>query len=529
MKIERCLISVYNKRSMIAFARELVDLGIELIASGGTGKALTENGIPFKSVESIINMPHLIGGRVKTLHPHIHAGILARRSIQKDMDELNAYGILPIDMVVCSLYPFERKVRRSDYPLKDAVEWIDVGGPTMIRAAAKNVESVTVVVDSRDYSRVIDQLKENNNWVTDEMRIILAQKAFALTCEYDALIQNYFYNQMPRKRQFPRMKYVVLERKEQLRYGENPHQEAARYDDLLEPSVDFKLHQGKEISFNNMSDAASALRITTFPYEGRKVACVIKHQTPCGIAWGDNGADVYVRARDADAQSAFGGIVGVNFVVDDKVALELINTFLEVVLAPEYTPEALRILAKKPNMRVMEIEKNTFPDRVGYTGRGRPKVLPDDRVHIYETEFGYLMQENDRVVARHTDVILQSGEAIPDGFKQDIDFGLKIIRFLKSNAVLLVKNGVMIAFGAGQTDRVGAVKQCLAKAGDNAKGAVLISDAFFPFHDSIELAHKAEVGIIISPAGSRNDKKVAERARELGVLFAHAPYRHFYH
>jgi len=511
---------------MLGFAKSLAELGVEIVASGGTGKVLREKGIPFVSVESITGFPHLLGGRVKTLHPAVHAAILARRDNPKDMSELEAHGIKPIDMVICTLYPFERKVKRADMPIGEAAEWIDVGGPTMIRAAAKNLESVAVVVDPRDYPRVLDHIKSNGGSLTEEMRVILAQKAFSLTCALDARIQHYLFGKLPRQRQFARNRFIVLERKEQLRYGENPHQEAARYEDMLEMPVEFTLHQGKELSFNNIRDAASAFRIASFPYEGKKVACVIKHQTPCGIAWGDDGAQTCIRAREADARSAFGGIVGMNFIVDDEVALELINTFLEVVLAPEYTPEALRILAKKPNMRVLEVDRGAFPDR---PGRGRPRILPDMRTLLYETEFGYLVQENDRNVAQHGDLKVVSGEGVPEEFRDDIDFGLKIIRFLKSNTVLLVKDGVMISFGAGQTDRVGAVAQCLDKAGDNARDAVMISDAFFPFHDSIVLAAKAGVGFVVAPGGSRNDRKVTDRARKLGLRFAHTPYRHFYH
>lgn len=526
MKVERCLISVYHKRSMLGFAKDLTNLGIEIVASGGTGKALDESGIPFVSVESLTGFPQLFGGRVKTLHPAIHAAILARRSNKSDMEDLKKLGVKPIDMVLCTLYPFERKVKRPDMPLGEAVEWIDIGGPAMIRAAAKNFESVAAVVDPRDYPRVAEHLKTNDCEITEEMRVILAQKAFALTCEYDARIQQYLFGRLPRQRQFSRTKFLVLERKEQLRYGENPHQEAARYEDALYPHTPFKIHQGKELSFNNIRDAASAYRIASFPYEGKKVACVLKHASPCGIAWGEDGCETYKRARDADAQSAFGGIVGLNYIVDDSVALELINTFLEVVLAPEYTPEAMRILAKKPNMRVLEIDRSSFPDR---PGRGRPRILPDMRSLLYETEFGYLMQENDRMVAQGGDLTLHFEGGIPEHLKSDVDFGLKIIRFLKSNSVLLVKDGVMISFGAGQTDRVGAVQICLEKAGASAKGAVMVSDGFFPFHDSIELAAKAGVEVVIAPGGSKNDRKVIERSKAMGVKFAHTPYRHFNH
>lgn len=526
MKVERCLISVYHKRSMLGFAKELSGLGIEIVASGGTGKALAEAGIPYVSLESITGFPQLLGGRVKTLHPAIHAAILARRSNSSDMADLKKLGVKPIDLVICTLYPFERKVKRTDFPLQEAVEWIDIGGPTMIRAAAKNLESVAVVVDPRDYPRVTEHLKANDSDISEEMRIILAQKAFSLTCEYDARIQQYLFGRLPRQRQFSRTRFIVLDRKEQLRYGENPHQEAARYEDVLGAQVPFTIHQGKELSFNNIRDAASAFRIASFPYEGKKLACVLKHASPCGIAWGENGCETYKRARDADAQSAFGGIVGLNYIVDDSVALELINTFLEVVLAPEYTPEAMRILAKKPNMRVLEIDRSAFPDR---PGRGRPRILPDMRSLLYETEFGYLLQENDRMVAQAGDLTLHFEGGIPEELKSDVDFGLKVIRFLKSNSVLLIKDGVMISFGAGQTDRVGAVKICLEKAGAEAKGAVLVSDGFFPFHDSIELSAKAGVALIVAPGGSKNDRKVIERAKEMGAKFAHTPYRHFNH
>jgi phosphoribosylaminoimidazolecarboxamide formyltransferase/IMP cyclohydrolase len=511
---------------MLAFVKGLSEMGIEIIASGGTAKALEDEKIKVKKLETITGFSNILGGRVKTLHPAVHAGILARRDNPQDMADLESLGMPPIDLVVCTLYPFERKVKRPDFPISDAVEWIDIGGPAMIRAAAKNLAHVAVVVDPRDYPRLLEHLKKENLEVSEEFRVILAQKAFALTCEYDARIQNFLFNKLPRQRQFARRKFYVLERKSHLRYGENPHQEAALYEDLLNPPVSFLTHQGKELSFNNIRDASAAFKIASFPYEGRRVACIVKHQTPCGIAWAENGLDAYVKAREADPQSAFGGVVGLNFTVDDSVAMELINTYLEVVLAPEYTPEALRLLAKKPNVRVLEVDRAAFPDR---PGRGRPRVLPDSQTLTYETDFGYLLQENDRMVAQASDLILQSGENIPDGLVEDINFGLKIIRFLRSNAVLLVKDGVMIAFGAGQTDRVGAVSQCLRKAAEKARGAVLVSDAFFPFHDSIEFAAMAGVGIVVAPGGSKNDRKVIERAQELGVRFAHTPYRHFWH
>ena len=526
MKVRRCLVSVYHKRSMLGFVKGLADLGVEIIASGGTAAAIEQAGFAVKKLQDITGFPQILGGRVKTLHPAVHAAILARRDNPGDMADLEKLGIEPIDMVVCTLYPFERKVKSAETPIDEAVEWIDIGGPAMIRAAGKNLKYVTVVVDPRDYPRVLDHLNKNSCSVTDEFRIILAQKAFEQTCEYDARIQNYFFSYLPRQRQFARTVFCILERKSQLRYGENPHQEAALYENILSPTIPFTKHQGKELSFNNLRDASAALRIARFPYEGKKVACVIKHQTPCGIAGGESSLGAYTGARDADPQSAFGGVVGVNFMVDDSVAIEIINTYLEVVLAPGYTPEALRHLAKKPNVRVLEVDKSAFPDR---PGRGRPRVLPDEGTLMYETEMGFLLQENDRLVAQASDVIVQSGEAIPQNLVDDVNFGLKIIRFLKSNAVLLVKNGVMISFGAGQTDRVGAVAQCLLKAGDKAKGAAMISDAFFPFHDSIELAAAAGVGFVVAPSGSKNDRRVVERAKELNLPFGHTSFRHFYH
>jgi phosphoribosylaminoimidazolecarboxamide formyltransferase/IMP cyclohydrolase len=523
------LISVADKRYVTNLARDLVKYGYEIIATGGTFKKLKEAQLPVKELSRVFKTPEMLGGRVKSLHSHVHAAILADPTSAKHTKELKALKIRTFDVVVVNFYPFNEKVQIGKTPIKSAMELIDIGGPAMVRAAAKNHAHVAVVSSVDQYRELIRQLRDNDGQLSDSYRLRLARDAFRNTAQYESTVSAYFEAVTPADENesgeqhraaselLPRSFTWKLKREEVLRYGENPHQQAARYSSPSLATIPFKVLQGKVMSFNNYQDAAAALAAISAPYTKPLVACVVKHLNPCGAAVGDNPLKTFIAAREADPKSAFGGVVSLNYDVDEALAKELRRTFFEIIIAPSFSVEALTHLTSKKNLRLVEADP--------IQAREVLEVSP----HFAVTFFGALLQSHDTVMEQWQKLQAVTDIQPPEELRDDILDGLRFIRFMKSNSLCLVKNGVMIGRGVGQMSRVDAAELAIASAGRKAKGAVLISDGFFPFADSIEIAAKAKVACVVAPAGSKRDHEVVAAADKLKLPLIFAPYRHFRH
>lgn len=510
--MKRALISVYDKEGIVSFAKELSRLGWEIISTGGTYKVLKENGINVIDISEVTQFPEILDGRVKTLHPNIHGGILYKRDNIEHVDKLKELDIGSIDMVVNNLYPFEETVKREGVSHEEIIENIDIGGPSMIRAAAKNYEYVTVIVDPNDYERILDEIQQNGE-TSLETRKYLAMKVFQQTAYYDSLIANYF-NKMESV-EFPDILTLAFKDKQQLRYGENPHQKAAFYKEIdnLEGTVAgaVKLH-GKDLSFNNINDSNGALEILKEFDEPTVVA--VKHANPCGIGSGENLLEAYKKAYECDTISIFGGILAANRKIDEEVAKLINEIFIEVVMAPSYTKKALAILTSKKNIRVLEVPQIEKKD---YTSYDVKKVLG-----------GILLQERDtKLLGEELKVV--TNRKPTDKEMEDLLFGWKAVKGVKSNGVLLVKDKATIGIGLGEVNRVWAVENAIERAGDKAKGAVLASDGFFPFKDSVEALAKAGVTAIIQPGGSIRDEESIEEANKHDIAMVFTGIRHFKH
>ncbi|MCB1187024.1 bifunctional phosphoribosylaminoimidazolecarboxamide formyltransferase/IMP cyclohydrolase [bacterium] len=527
---KRALISVSDKRYVTTFARDLARLGYEIYSTGGTFLKIKEADVPVKELSKSIKSPEILGGRVKTIHPAVFGGILADPNNEDHVKDMKKAGIKSFDMVVVNFYPFHEKVKAGVTKLAEAIELIDIGGPSMVRAAAKNHRNVVIVSDIEQYREVVRYIKDHGD-VSEEYRLKLARDAFKKTYEYEAAIAAYFEETAPvglsdasedmtvelPSEMFEDRITLTLKKSEKLRYGENPHQQAARYSMTGIPSLPFKVHQGKDMSYNNYLDAASAVSVVAGNFSKPFAACVVKHTNPCGIAIGDNAVKTYINAREADAKSAFGGIVSLNCEVDKALAEELKRTFLEVIIAPSYTKDALETLKQKKNWRLLEVDL----DLVRSVRQQSPKV----NINI----FGALLQDYDNVEEKWENLDLVSQTKPDDDLREDILFGLNIIRHLKSNSLCVVKDGVMIGAGLGQMSRVDAAEIAIKNAGKDCKGAVLVSDGFFPFADSIEMAAKAKFGCVVAPGGSKRDVEVVAMANQLKVPLIFAPNRHFLH
>ncbi|QQY80159.1 phosphoribosylaminoimidazolecarboxamide formyltransferase/IMP cyclohydrolase [Keratinibaculum paraultunense] len=510
--MKRALISVYNKEGIVSFAKELSRLGWEIISTGGTYKVLNENGINVIDISEVTKFPEILDGRVKTLHPNIHGGILYKRDNIEHVDKLKELNIGSIDMVVNNLYPFEETVKKEGVSHKEIIENIDIGGPSMIRAAAKNYEYVTVIVDPNDYERVLDEIQQNGE-TSLETRRYLAMKVFQQTAYYDSLIANYF-NKMESV-EFPDILTLAFKDKQNLRYGENPHQKAAFYKEIdkLEGTVAgaIKLH-GKELSFNNINDSNGALEILKEFDEPTVVA--VKHANPCGIGSGENLLEAYKKAYECDTISIFGGILAANRKIDEEVAKLINEIFIEVVMAPSYTKKALAILTSKKNIRVLEVPEIEKKDYNSYDVK---KVLG-----------GILLQERDtKLLGEELKVV--TNRKPTDKEMEDLLFGWKAVKGVKSNGVLLVKDKATIGIGLGEVNRIWAVENAIERAGDKAKCAVLASDGFFPFKDSVEALAKAGVTAIIQPGGSIRDEESIEEANKHDIAMVFTGIRHFKH
>ncbi len=536
VKPRRAVISVHDKTGVVKFAEDLVRLGCEIVSTGGTAAVLRAAGVPVTPVSDVTGFPEILGGRVKTLHPAIHAGILARATREQE-EELERLGIARIDIVAANLYPFVETVARARVSLEEAIENIDIGGPAMVRAAAKNFERVVVVTDPRRYAGVISELEAHGE-VSVATRMQLALEAFRHSAGYDRAIAEFLDSRtgglglgtMAGQRgqegpapgqegHFGQAMCLRGRKIRDLRYGENPHQDAAFYaiegPPLRGLSAARQL-QGKPLSFNNVLDADAALRIVReFP---EPVAVVIKHTNPCGVSLAPGGdlARAYVRAREADPVSAFGSVVGLGGVITEEVAERIVETFVEAVLAKDVTHEALRVLAEKPNLRVLVLP----PDAAG-TGPG---------IDVRWVEGGFLVQEADEP----GDLSLERARVVTNRRPSPQESGwllcaMRVVKHVKSNAIVLWKDDATVGVGAGQMNRVGSVRIAAGEAGESARGSVMASDAFFPFRDGIDEAARAGVRAIIQPGGSVRDKECIEAANEHGMAMVFTGARHFRH
>ena len=520
-KIQRALISVSDKAGIADFARELHALGIEILSTGGTAGLLAEAGIPVTEVSDYTGFPEMMAGRVKTLHPKIHGGILARRGMDEAV--MAANGIGPIDMVVVNLYPFEQTVARADCDLPMAIENIDIGGPTLLRAAAKNHAAVTVIVDSADYAPVLAELQQHDGQTTIAMRYALAVKTFEHTARYDGAIANYLgaINAAGEQADFPNTLNLQFRQVQTMRYGENPHQRAAFFVEHAprEASVaTARQLQGKELSYNNVADTDAALECVKTLTEAP--ACVIvKHANPCGVALGANPLEAYERAFKTDPTSAFGGIIAFNRPLDEATARAIIERqFVEVIIAPAVEAAALPVLAAKHNVRVLEC------------GQWADEPLP--MLDFKRVNGGLLVQDRDLGRISEADLKVVTRRQPTAQELTDLLFAWRVGKFVKSNAIVYCKDGMTIGVGAGQMSRVYSARVAALKAADEGlevKGSVMASDAFFPFRDGIDQAAEAGIVAVIEPGGSMRDDEVIAAADEHNIAMVFTGMRHFRH
>ncbi|PLR81307.1 bifunctional phosphoribosylaminoimidazolecarboxamide formyltransferase/inosine monophosphate cyclohydrolase [Bacillus canaveralius] len=511
MTKKRALISVSDKSNLTVFAKSLSELGYEIISTGGTKKTLQENGIPVMGVSDITGFPEILEGRVKTLHPKIHGGLLAKHDDEGHVKQLAEHQIEPIQLVCVNLYPFQQTIAKPGVTVDDAIENIDIGGPAMLRASAKNHESITVVVDPADYELVLDELRQGE--VSHETRRKLAAKVFRHTASYDAMIASYMTELVDE--QNPEKLTVTYELKQQLRYGENPHQKASFYSKPLGSNFSIakanQLH-GKELSYNNINDADAALQIVKEFSEPAAVA--VKHMNPCGVGTGDSVFTAFERAFAADPVSIFGGIIALNREVDAKTAAKLHEIFLEIVIAPGFSPEALQILTGKKNLRLLSIP---------FAGNGQPEVK------LSSIEGGLLVQDQDLHTIDDAELSVPTKRQPSEEEWRALKLGWKVVKHVKSNAIVVAGDDMTLGIGAGQMNRVGAAKIALEQAGARANGAILASDAFFPMDDTVEAAAKAGITAIIQPGGSIKDQDSIKKADEYGIAMVFTGIRHFKH
>lgn len=525
--VSRALISVSDKRGVVDFARGLAALGIEILSTGGTAKALAEAGISVVAVEDFTGFPEMLDGRVKTLHPRIHAGILHRRSDLRHQHAMTEHGLQPIDLVVVNLYPFEQTVARPDCSFAEAIENIDIGGPSLLRAAAKNHADVGVVVDPDDYPQVLDALRSHGS-LSAAQKLGLAKKAFRLTARYDGAIADYLGSlDGDERRPFGETVHFQYVKAQDLRYGENPHQQAAFYraPDIQEPCIaNARQLQGKELSFNNIVDANAAFELLS---EFDTIAAVaIKHTNPCGAATSKTSlAEAFRKARACDPVSIFGGIVGLNREVEGETAQEILNLyeqgFLEIIIAPSFSAQAMQMLASSQrlqNIRLLEIPSLSDPQPARFEAKS--------------VVGGLLLQERDRGHVRVEDCrVVTQRRPTPDEYEA-LDFAWRIAKHVKSNAIVLTGRDQIVGVGAGQMSRVDSAKIAVTRAhelGLETQGSVVGSDAFFPFRDGLDVVAQAGATAVIQPGGSLRDKEVIAAADDYGMAMVFAGMRHFRH
>lgn len=516
----RALISVSDKTGIVDVAKQLVELGIEIISTGGTYQKLKEENVPATEISDITGFPECLDGRVKTLHPNVHAGLLAMRSNPEHMKQLKELNIDTIDFVFVNLYPFKETILKDDVTRAEAVENIDIGGPTMLRAAAKNYQDVAVVVDPADYDKVLTELKEEGE-VSLDTKFYLMQKVFAHTSNYDTMIANYLKKERGDD-SLPETLTMTFEKVQDMRYGENPHQKAAFYREIGKKQgslVDAVQLNGKELSFNNINDTNGALELLKEFTEPTVVAC--KHGNPCGVGSAENIMDAWTKAFEADKTSIFGGIVVINRPVTLELATELKKIFLEVIVAPEYDPEGLALLQQKKNVRVLQLKDISVPQ-------------PKDALDLKKVNGGLIVQGIDSELLVEEDLKVVTEVQPSQEQMEDLRFAWKVVKYTKSNGIALAKNKQTIGIGPGQVNRIWATKQCFEHAAeliseDAAQGAVLASDAFFPFDDCVEAAHQAGIKAIIQPGGSVRDQDSIDKCNEYGIAMVFTGMRHFRH
>ena len=535
-RIRRALLSVSDKDGIEGFARALHGLGVEIVSTGGTARLLSGAGLPVTEVAALTGFPEIMAGRVKTLHPVVHGGLLARRGV--DDEVMRAQGIEPIDLLAVNLYPFERTVGRPDCRFGEAVENIDVGGPAMLRAAAKNHAAVAAVSDRGDYPRVIEEMRRRSGALSAETRFALATKAFAHTARYDAAVADYFASVVDpgrhpvERRRFPAVRTRQLVRLAELRYGENPHQAAALYRDAGDapaagPSVaGARLVQGKPLSFNNVADADAAFQCVR-ALGGRPACVIVKHANPCGAAVAGAASEAYERAYRTDPTSAFGGVVAFNRPLDGVLARAVLDRrFVEVIVAPSLAGEgAADVLAAKPDVRVLVTDERGEPAR-------DVDGTPEPRLDLRSVQGGVLVQEadHDEVTPEGLEVVTRRAPTPSE--LDDLLFAWRVAWFVRSNAIVYARGGATLGIGAGQTSRVHSARFGRLKAeeeGHDLRGAAMASDAFFPFRDGVDAAAEAGVAAVIQPGGSRRDREAAAAADEHGMAMVFTGVRHFRH
>ncbi|MCA1010402.1 bifunctional phosphoribosylaminoimidazolecarboxamide formyltransferase/IMP cyclohydrolase [Halobacillus halophilus] len=507
---KRALLSVSNKQGLTDFAKQLHELDYELISTGGTKRTIEEAGIPVLSISEITDFPEIMGGRVKTLHPAVHGGLLAKRGNEDHMQQLDELNIQTIDLVAVNLYPFKDTIANPGVTEADAIENVDIGGPTMLRAAAKSFEDVAVVVDPADYDEVIAGLQDE---LTYEIRRNLAAKVFRHTANYDAMIAEYFTAKT--EQAYPETYTATYEKVQSLRYGENPHQSASFYKKANYEGASLAQAEqlnGKELSYNNIQDANAALEVV-LEFE-QPAAVAVKHMNPCGVGVGENIYDAYVKAYEGDPVSIFGGIVALNREVDEATAAKLKEIFLEIIIAPSFSQGALDILTKKKNLRLLTVEM---------------KKAEEQTHKLTSVSGGLLVQDTDEGSVDVTELEVATSRKPTDQELHDLKLGWKVVKHVKSNAIVIAKGDRTLGVGAGQMNRVGAAKIALEQADEQAKGSIMASDAFFPMPDTVEAAAEAGVTAIIQPGGSKRDQDSIDACDKHGIAMVFTRMRHFKH
>lgn len=510
--MKRALVSVSDKTDLVEFVKGLVDCGYEIISTGGTKKTLEEAGLNPIGISDVTGFPEIMDGRVKTLHPKVHGALLCVRDNPEHVKQLQELGIEYIDLVCVNLYPFKETVQKKGVTHEEIIENIDIGGPSMLRSASKNYKSITVVCDPKDYDKVLKEIQENGD-TCPVTREFLAAKVFRHTARYDAMIADYLTKKTGEE--FPESLTITFDKVQDLRYGENPHQKAAFYKGM-NPQYSLanatQLH-GKELSYNNIQDGNAAIEILK-DFEGQCAAVGLKHMNPCGVGIGENIEAAWDKAYEADPVSIFGGIVALNDTVEKGLAEKLSKIFLEIIIAPDFTPEALEILTRKKNIRLMKLDTTlSVNTSLKYTN-------VNDGLLVQEMDMHQIKEEDLRCVTNR--------KPTPEEIKQLL-FGWKVVKHVKSNAIVLVKDDMTIGVGAGQMNRVGSAKIAIEEAGEKAKGSVMASDAFFPMPDTVEEAIKAGVTAIIQPGGSIRDQDSIDVCNEHGIAMVYTGIRHFKH
>jgi phosphoribosylaminoimidazolecarboxamide formyltransferase/IMP cyclohydrolase len=525
--IRTALLSVSDKNGIVEFAQALHQLGVKLISTGGTAKLLADKGLPVTEVSALTGFPEMLDGRVKTLHPKVHGGLLARRDSKEHMAAIQEHGIDTIDLLVINLYPFTETISKSECSFDEAVENIDIGGPAMLRAAAKNHQDVTVLVSPDDYSSVLEEMCRNQNAVSYTTNLALAKKVFAHTAQYDGAIANYLsslneLHEHAKRSPYPQTLHLAFERVQEMRYGENPHQSAAFYRDIEAPTgslAHYKQLQGKELSFNNIADADAAWECVKSISDSEAACVIIKHANPCGVAIASTALESYQKALQTDPTSAFGGIIALNRECDEACAQAIAKQFVEVLIAPHFSESAKAIFASKQNVRLLEIP----------LGESVSSLAQYD---LKRVGGGLLVQSSDSKNVLPSELKVVTKRQPTPTELTDLMFAWRVAKFVKSNAIVYCANGMTLGVGAGQMSRIDSARIASIKAehaGLSLKGSAVASDAFFPFRDGLDVVVAAGAKSVIQPGGSMRDEEVIAAANEHGIAMVFTSTRHFRH